>query len=501
MQMRNLGRAVLFLIVFGLTLSQAASVEATVSTKEVVEGNAVELRIKAVGQSVVFPHIVDINGVPVVGSSKQNSMQFTSINGKSSSQKSSILTLSFIPQRDMTIPPYRVTIDGKEYKTEPIAIKVVKSKAPQIQSSDKFSLAMIAQKQKVLVGEPFLVTIFFSVEQHVRLADADYKRPAFKGFFVKEIKEPKTYQKGEYVVQELRYLLTPKKEGNITIEPARVKVGVQDSSRRDIFGRFFGELHWTPLVSKPLNIEVKPLPQQTDLVGNFTIDTTIDTQRVKANKPVNLVVKIEGEGSLEDFDLPEYEIDGVTLYSDDAKVESRLVGGKLVSSYSKSFVFISDHSFTIPSRSFTTYNYKRGKVEVLKVRSYDIEVEETTALAPVGVQSGTPLVQTKNQESLIQKETIPTTETTGMAWWMLIVSFFAGALVTLLGLKWVPGWRFRRDKSPFKESEALKILYPHTNSDREVEAMVRKLYARKNGDKSVVIDKKVLKEMVKRFRE
>jgi len=30
--------------------------------------------------------------------------------------------------------------------------------------------------------------------------------------------------------------------------------------------------------------------------------------------------------------------------------------------------------------------------------------------------------------------------------------------------------------------------------------MVRKLYARKNGDKSVQIDKKKLKEMVERFR-
>jgi len=498
-QMRNLGRAVLFLAVFGFTIIRAASVEATVSTKEVVQGNAVQLRIKAVGESALFPHIPDINGVPVVGRSTQRSMQFSSVNGQKSSQNSSTLVLSFIPQRDMTIPSYRVTIDGKEYHTEPIAIKVVKSKAPQIQGSDKFSLAMIAQKQKVLVGEPFLVTIFFSVEQNVRLADTDYKRPAFKDFFVKEIEEPRKYQKGEYIVQELRYLLTPKKEGNITIDPARVKVGVQDSSRRDIFGGFFGQLSWTSLVSKPLKIEVKPLPKQTDLVGNFTINSTIDTQRVKANKPVNLVVKIEGEGSLEDFDLPEYKIDGVTVYSDDAKVESRLVGGKLMSSYSKSFVFISDHDFSIPSRSFTAYNYKTGKVEVLKVNAYNIEVEEAPTLAPVGVQSGTPLVRTKKQESLIQKETAPTTETTGMAWWMLIVSFLAGSLVTLLGLKGVPRWRFRRDKSPFKESEALKILYPHTNSDKDVEAMIRKLYARKNGDKSVVIDKNELKEMVKRF--
>ena len=38
------------------------------------------------------------------------------------------------------------------------------------------------------------------------------------------------------------------------------------------------------------------------------------------------------------------------------------------------------------------------------------------------------------------------------------------------------------------------------SEDAKVEEMVRKLYARKSGDKSVQIDKKELKEMVERFR-
>ena len=54
--------------------------------------------------------------------------------------------------------------------------------------------------------------------------------------------------------------------------------------------------------------------------------------------------------------------------------------------------------------------------------------------------------------------------------------------------------------SPYKEEEALKLLYAHMSEDSKVEEMVRKLYAKKNGDKSVQIDKKALKEMVERFR-
>jgi len=66
-------------------------------------------------------------------------------------------------------------------------------------------------------------------------------------------------------------------------------------------------------------------------------------------------------------------------------------------------------------------------------------------------------------------------------------------------IRFIPTFKSAR-KSPYKESEALKILYAHMSDDAEVEVMVRKLYARKNGDKSVQIDKKVLKEMVERFR-
>jgi len=60
--------------------------------------------------------------------------------------------------------------------------------------------------------------------------------------------------------------------------------------------------------------------------------------------------------------------------------------------------------------------------------------------------------------------------------------------------------KFKTGASPFKESEALKILYAHINDDKEAEEMVRRLYAKKNGDKSVIIDKKELKALVEKYR-
>ena len=67
-------------------------------------------------------------------------------------------------------------------------------------------------------------------------------------------------------------------------------------------------------------------------------------------------------------------------------------------------------------------------------------------------------------------------------------------------LRWLPSMA-KRGANPYKESEALKILYGHMSEDPKIEEMVRKLYARKNGDKDVKIDKKVLQEMVNRIKK
>ncbi len=85
---------------------------------------------------------------------------------------------------------------------------------------------------------------------------------------------------------------------------------------------------WKQMASNSLELEVLPQVQESDLVGDFTLDATIDAQEVKANKPVNLTIKIEGKGNLESFEFPKYEIDGVTVYSDEAKIETKVVDGE-----------------------------------------------------------------------------------------------------------------------------------------------------------------------------
>ena len=497
-------KRLLILLMSLFTLLNAAGVEAVLSQKEVVQGNPVQLKLIAKGDRAEFPQITQIDGVPVEGHSQTQHTSLQIINGKSTVAHTTELILTLTPTKDMHIPSYEVKIDGKSYKTEPLELKVTKSTAPKDINSAPLALVMKADKHEVIVGEPLVVTVYFSVRNDVRLADnPQYNRPSFKGFFVKEVDEERSYMKGDHRITELRYILVPQKAGHYVLDPATAKVPLVDRSRRDMFGRFFGST-WRSLRSNTFDITVDPAPQDTDLVGRFYIESKIDKTTTKENKPVNLTVTIEGDGSLEDYEMPNYEIDGVTVYSDDAEVTTRVIGDKLKSTYVKKFAFISDHDFDIPSRTLSTYDPQTKEVKQLEIPGYHVQVAQkkhagtSSVASPPANEEHRAEVQTdiKLPESteantpVAQKE-----QRASVAWWMVLLAFLAGMVsMYLLGkFKW------KRPVSPFKEDEALKILYGHMSDDPKVEEMVRKLYAKKHGQKDVIIDKKELKALVEKY--
>jgi hypothetical protein len=440
-----------------------------------------------------------------LGPHESQNSSFTYINGEKKNEHTITLTLTIAPQKDMTIPAYDVEVDGKVYKTKPIDLKVVKATVPKMDGNDKFSLQLRVDKKSVIVGEPILVTAYFSLQNGVRLSEnPQYNKPEFKGFFVKEIGEEKSYSQGNRQVTELRYILTPKSEGNYTVGPATAKVGFADRTRRDMFGRFFGTT-WVPIASNTIDIEVNKKPQESDLVGSFVMESSIDAQSVKANKPVNLTVKITGEGSLEDFEFPAYEIDGVTVYSDDADITTNLGDHKIKSTYVKRFAFISDHDFNIPARTVSVYDTKEKTQKIMEVPAYDIKIEGAKILAPSVIaaeQSNVGKVQTNlepAEKSMLDGEEVMV-EVEKTQWWIPLLAFISGLIVMYL-LKFLPKMKWKGKKTTVKESEALNILYAHINESAEIEEMVRKLYAKKNGDKSIKIDKKSLKKLLDTIKD
>ena len=472
-------------------------VTATVSNTQVTQGDSIQLFIKATGDDPQFPQIDKIGNAFIQGSSNRSSRNMTMINGSFTSEVSTTLIFQFAPTKTMTIPAYRVEIDGIFYKTKPITINVAKAKKHKATAKEPYFILMQSNKKTLTVGETAILTTILSVSNNSAVRElGEYNAPNSNDFFIKELGELKKYTQGNNQIFERRYSITAKQEANTTLESISAKIGFENRERRNFFGLSVGT-KWKKIYSNEIKIKILAPSQESDIIGDFTVQTTIDAQEVKANKPVNLSIKIQGKGNLENFEFPKYEIDGVMVYSDDAKIETKIVGDEIVSTYTKSFALISENSFSIPARSFSMLSLKDKKLKSLDIKSFDIKIKipktsHTTMPKTTGIVQSKQIPQVISKEKIIEK----TVEVQSIAWWMLVLAFIAG-VITLLAIQMLNN--IKKSPRPYKESEALKILYAHISEGKEIEEMVRKLYARKNGDKSIEIDKKLLKEMVERF--
>lgn len=467
--------------------------KAVVSNKNILSGNIVELHIRATGKLAVFPTVKKIDGIKVLSSDERITNMHVYNNGKLQ-RECTILTLTFAPEEDMTIPSYEVEIDGRLYKTKPIKLKMKDTTASNKNKSDLFSLKLRSDTRSVAVGEAFLVTVRLALQHDFLISKKlQYHRPKFEGFFVEQIDKGKSYDNGTHQITELHYILTPHSEGNYTLGPAYAKIGLQNKNKkvmvnvdksRKIFQR----------ASNTLDLEVLPQTAESDLVGKFALKSHIDRQKVAAGKPVKLRIKLEGEGDLLRFDFPDYLLDGVTVYTDEAKMDIKAVEGKIYSTYLKEFVFISEESFTIPERTFSMYDPKTGKFTELKVKAFAIEVNgsEMSSKSVKNTRSSKQDNSIENMKTNLKEKL----EALPAYWWFLLLAFILGGLFFYL-LRYLP----EHKRSTFNEQESLKILLPHTGKDPEVENMVQTLYAKINGDTSAVIDKKRLRALVAQYRE
>ncbi len=491
---RNLGS---FLLLFFVSLLEAGSVHATVDKREVVLGESVLLTITVVGEKYEkMPDIPTIGGVDVLKSQRRHSSNFLYRDGKSIMELTESLTLEFKPLGDTHIPSFRLEVDGKILESEAIDIKLLRSKA---EKKPKFLMEMQVNKSTIYLGEPLIVKLYYQEQMGVDVMSFNYPDPNFSDFFTHAIGKEKRYIKKGYTVHELHYLLLAKKVGKHRLEALSVKIAERDIQT--------GVPKWYKIESKPLEIEVKALPKSYDLLGNYKLDTKIDSQEIKPNKAVNLTLEIKGEGSLEDFEDIHFEMDGVTVYENDAKIETKLVGEVVQSYYTKHYAFISEHPFEIPSVERVAFDYNNKRSYLLKTQSYKIEINRPVkAPETVAKLNTAPLPRSvTTQASVILKRIGLPQELIGHANYLwLFLAFILGVITTILSRSLLPlmatlGQKVRRaiSNEPLFE-EALITLYPHMTKSKEVEEMVRQLYAHRD-NRVIKIDKVRLKKMLAYF--
>jgi len=477
----NLGKSILWLLL--LPMLSWAGVTAKLSKAIIYDGDQVRLIIEADGENIEFPELADVGGFPVLGTANRSSMVYN--NG--SMTKTLSRSYIFQPTKDVVIPVYKVVVDGIEEMTAPLRLRVAKASGA-ISIKDSVRLEMSVDKKEAYVGEPITLSLTFKSLPHAMYDKVELSEPKLKKFWSKKVQGLKQGKDGEFTTQTYTYVLFPQEDGNFTLTPPYVRLGTRVAGRGAFSDPFFGNIgarmNWKKLFANELTLNIKPLPNNLEVYGDFRISTDVDKKEVKANKPVNLTIDIMGQGNIEDIKKFELDIPNAVVYSDELKVSNSGVTKGVVT---QKIAIVADRNFTIPSMSFTYFDAKTKKPKTIKSEPITVKVigSSVQASTPTKIEqkAGTKVVEEPKETLAEEKNIVVQTKPVEKLLWY-ILGFISGVLLTLLlwfGFKKLKGRE--RKEMPFlkkikkaKTDKALfELLLPYRDDDSVIKEVLSKL--------------------------
>ncbi|HIP12435.1 MAG TPA: hypothetical protein EYG73_06920 [Arcobacter sp.] len=369
---------ILFLVCLPLLLN--ASVNASLDKIAIYKGDRVTLSIKASGDDIEFPNIKDIAGYNIIGTSISRQMYI--VNAKVT--KSEVMKYTFAPSASVTIPSFSIKVDGKIEKTKELKVKIVKLQASKI--GDDFIFEFHLSKDKVYVGEAVRATFKFSYKVGINPLDVNLEEFKPKHFWVKELSNPKPKEENGYITQSINYLIFPQNAGKQLLDNQIINVATRQRKTNFII--------WKKVLSNEKELEVLALPENLNVQGSYILNVTVDKTKIKANEPVNLSIKVEGFGNIDDIEGFKLLLDDEVVYASKPQIQATIKDGKYGGVFTQKISIIADKDFTIPALKFKYFDIKSKKVKTISSDTFNIKVQSKT--------KDTPVIQTKNNIKTIQ---------------------------------------------------------------------------------------------------
>lgn len=396
-----------FAFILSLLISQFSfgQVSFTASSEKVVQAGETFRLVYTINANVSGFEAPPIQHFDVLsGPNRSTSQSFEYINGKSTQSINNSFTYYLRARKEGTfnIPPAKAVVDGKEYKSNPIDVKVIKGEVPPEANTDNpesdpedLFMRVIINKSNLYEGEALTATVkLYSRVDLLRIDDLNF--PKYPGFFIKTIYTPdrinlerETYNGKIYNTAILRRdLLFPQKSGKLTIGKADIDLIVRQvtGKTRNFFGQIVNRYEniQRSVSSVPINIRVKPLPDGmpddfSGIVGsNFSLKTEIDKKALKTDESSKLKITLSGEGNLHMFNelspLIPPEIESFPETKD--KVQFG-VGG---AAGSKEFTYLliprSPGKYLIPAVNFSYFDTQSKRYRTISTEEIILDVEK-----------------------------------------------------------------------------------------------------------------------------
>ena len=414
--MRKLVFLLLLITTFGVG-TRADEITFKASAPEaVIMGETFRLSytVNAEGKDLRIPEITDFE--VLIGPSTSTSMSTQVLNGKMSTETSLTFTYILQPKKEgtFTIAPATIKVNNANYTSNAVKIKVLppdkadeaaaqgngNSSTSAIGKDDLFITAVISKKS-VYEQEGFLVTykLYANPRKTNVVGINQIKLPEFEGFLTQDVELPTNRQLtlenyngknyGTFVVRQS--VLFPQRSGKITIPSGSLdvalRVQVQSRRPRSVFDFFedagYVDVNKTVPISA-VTVDVKPLPSGKPAsfsggVGNFTITSSISSEKVKTDEAVTVKVVISGNGNVKLLKNPEVEFpNDFDIY--DPKVETNIKTTTGGSTGTKTIEYMAipryAGDFEIPAIAFSYFDTKSGAYKTLTSGPYKLHVEQ-----------------------------------------------------------------------------------------------------------------------------
>jgi hypothetical protein len=498
---KNLGK-ILFIIPLIFVRLFAVGVEAVVDKHAIYKGDSVRYTINIEGKNPIFPNISKIAGYDIRSRSSSKSMNSFNGNMKIITSK----TYVFYPTRSLNIPSFKVSIDGKEYKTDEIEVRIVEPTASK--QGDDFSVDIKTNKSDVYVGEPVRVDVNFRYKVNAKADKIMITPLKANNFWIKKVDKPIESIQRDIVTKTYRYLIFPQKQGDFEIPPIEVNVGtIKVNSGGNFFNDPFFDIvdrtmQWKKLFSNKINVHVKPLPDNLEVYGNFNFKASVDTTEIKANKPVNLTLEVYGEGNIDDIEKFSIDIDEVVAYSDEPKIESSLNGEVYGGKFTQKIALIADRDFIIPALKFKYFDKNSHKVIIKTTKPINIKVKGGKKIdTPIKLDTGKKKIEialTKENKQIVIKNN-------DKEFLYLLIGFLMGILVSIGYIKLSFRKNEKKDipiikkiKRSKNDRELFDLLIAYGQTDLFIQSILEILEKNIYGKSSIKINKK---EIIEHFLE
>ncbi|WP_024955507.1 BatD family protein [Sulfurospirillum arcachonense] len=456
------------LVVFLLSI-RLFSADAYLKNNIIYEGDIAVLVIHLTGKDIKLKRLEEVAGMPIMEHGGKASSKY--INGEKI--KDIYYEVMFYPKKSLSIPSLEFKVNGKIEKTKPVELRLKKNPNPSIY------FQAFLNKDTSYENEIIRFSLQFKYKDKIKFQDIKFIQPDFPGFWLEGVSYSPPEIKGDFIIHQINYFLTPKTVGKLMIGQGTVEAE-QDGSETLLTRRN----HERSFTSQPLFVTIKPLPVKTNIVGDFTIETFIDKKVINGNEMAHLMVKIKGAGNFNDIEPFVLDLKNATVTTKDPKIDSfpdkETIRGTFMQEF---FIGNAKKDLVIPPFKHTAYNLQT-------------KIKKTIQTEPIKIHVNNPIVEVSKRGG---KEEIKLQKEKGFHLYSLniIIGFLLGVVSILLVQFIVKKKSSIKIFKPTNHKTLLQKLFAYKGTDDGVDALIQKLEDNLYKNQKVTISSKEIKNVMK----